>query len=114
VVGDLDDLADRVTQGGYRMVAVVPDPQRTRRWLQRLAWQLAPTAADLVVSPVLMEVTGLGCTSHRCSAGRCCGSPRRGPRASGGKPRARWTWWPVVGLLLRSRSPDGRPMAGTS
>jgi len=58
VVGDLEDLADRVVQGGYRVVAVVPDPRWTRRRLQQLAWQLETTAADVVVSPVLMEVTG--------------------------------------------------------
>ena len=58
VVGDLDDLADRVVRGGYRVVAVVPDPRWTRRRLQQLAWQLENTAAEVVVSPVLMEVTG--------------------------------------------------------
>jgi exopolysaccharide biosynthesis polyprenyl glycosylphosphotransferase len=58
VVGDLDDLADRVVQGGYRVVAVVPDPRWSRRRLQQLAWELETTAADVVVSPVLMEVTG--------------------------------------------------------
>jgi exopolysaccharide biosynthesis polyprenyl glycosylphosphotransferase len=58
VVGDLDDLAERVVQGGYRVVAVVPDPRWTRRRLQQLAWELETTAADVVVSPVLMEVTG--------------------------------------------------------
>src|SRR5215211_7425693 len=59
VVGDLEDLAERVVQGGYRVVAVVPDPRWTRRRLQQLAWQLENTAVDVVVSPVLMEVTGL-------------------------------------------------------
>ncbi|HEY3260570.1 MAG TPA: sugar transferase, partial [Pseudonocardiaceae bacterium] len=58
VVGDLDDLAGRVVQGGYRVVAVVPDPRWTRKRLQQLAWQLETTEADVVVSPVLMEVTG--------------------------------------------------------
>jgi len=58
VVGDLEDLAERVVQGGYRVVAVVPDPRWTRRRLQQLAWQLENTAVDVVVSPVLMEVTG--------------------------------------------------------
>jgi exopolysaccharide biosynthesis polyprenyl glycosylphosphotransferase len=58
VVGDLDDLAERVRQGGYRVVAVVPDPRWTRRRLQQLAWDLEGTPADVVVAPVLMEVTG--------------------------------------------------------
>lgn len=58
VVGDLDHLADRVVQGGYRVVAVVPDPHWTRRRLQYLSWELETTAAEMVVAPVLMEVTG--------------------------------------------------------
>jgi exopolysaccharide biosynthesis polyprenyl glycosylphosphotransferase len=58
VVGDLEDLDERVAQGGYRVVAVVPDPKWTRRRLQQLAWQLESTAAEVVVSPVLMEITG--------------------------------------------------------
>lgn len=58
VVGDLDDLAERVRRGGYRVVAVVPDPEWTRRRLQRLSWDLEETPADVVVAPVLMEVTG--------------------------------------------------------
>lgn len=58
VVGTLDDLADRVVQGGYRVVAVVPDPLWTRRRLQQLAWELEHTVAEVVVAPVLMEVTG--------------------------------------------------------
>jgi exopolysaccharide biosynthesis polyprenyl glycosylphosphotransferase len=58
VVGNLDDLPERVEQGGYRVVAVVPDPRWTRRRLQQLAWDLETTVAEVVVSPVLMEVTG--------------------------------------------------------
>ncbi|HEY0638692.1 MAG TPA: sugar transferase [Pseudonocardiaceae bacterium] len=58
VVGDLDDLAERVVQGGYRVVAVVPDQRWTRRRLQQLTWQLETTAAEVVVAPVLAEVTG--------------------------------------------------------
>jgi exopolysaccharide biosynthesis polyprenyl glycosylphosphotransferase len=57
VVGDLDELAERVRRGGYRVVAVVPDPQWTRRRLQQLSWDLEDTSADVVVAPVLMEVT---------------------------------------------------------
>jgi exopolysaccharide biosynthesis polyprenyl glycosylphosphotransferase len=58
VVGTLDDLLERVMQGGYRVVAVVPDPRWTRSRLQQLAWQLESTLVDVVVAPVLMEVTG--------------------------------------------------------
>lgn len=58
VVGDLDTLAERVRLGGYRVVAVVPDPRWTRPRLQQLAWDLEGTTADVVVAPVLMEVTG--------------------------------------------------------
>ena len=58
VVGDLDSLSDRVHRSGYRVVAVVPDPRWTRRRLQQLGWDLEGTAADVVVAPVLMEVTG--------------------------------------------------------
>lgn len=58
VVGDLEDLAERVIQGGYRVVAVVPDARWTRRRLQQLAWQLETAPVDVVVAPVLMEVTG--------------------------------------------------------
>jgi len=58
VVGNFDDLAERVRQGGYRVVAVVPAPQWTRGRLQQLSWDLEGTSADVVVAPVLMEVTG--------------------------------------------------------
>ena len=58
VVGGLDDLSERVEQGGYRVVAVVPDHRWTRQRLQQLTWQLEPTQAEVVVAPVLMDVTG--------------------------------------------------------
>ncbi|MFC0439586.1 sugar transferase [Kutzneria buriramensis] len=58
VVGQLDDLADRVRRGGYRVVAVTPDPYWTPLRLQRLAWQLEGTSTEMVVAPVLMEVAG--------------------------------------------------------
>jgi exopolysaccharide biosynthesis polyprenyl glycosylphosphotransferase len=58
VVGDLDDLTERVAQGGYRVVAVVPDHRWTRHRLQQLTWQLETTPAEVVVAPVLAEVTG--------------------------------------------------------
>jgi len=57
VVGDLDALAERVLCGGYRVVAVVPDPDWTRRRLQQLSWDLEGTSAEVVVAPAL-EVTG--------------------------------------------------------
>ncbi|AHI01791.1 sugar transferase [Kutzneria albida] len=58
VVGRLDELADHVRRGGYRVVAVTPDPYWTPRRLQRLAWQLEGTSTEMVVAPVLMEVAG--------------------------------------------------------
>jgi exopolysaccharide biosynthesis polyprenyl glycosylphosphotransferase len=58
VVGRLDELADHVRRGGYRVVAVTPDPYWTPRKLQRLAWQLEGTSTEMVVAPVLMEVAG--------------------------------------------------------
>jgi exopolysaccharide biosynthesis polyprenyl glycosylphosphotransferase len=58
VVGGLDDLADRVRRGGYRVVAVTADQYWSPRRLQQLAWDLEGTSAEMVVAPVLMEVAG--------------------------------------------------------
>ena len=58
VVGGLEKLADQVCQGGYRVVAVTPDPYWTPGRLQRLAWQLEGTPTEMVVAPMLMEVAG--------------------------------------------------------
>jgi exopolysaccharide biosynthesis polyprenyl glycosylphosphotransferase len=58
VVGQLDELADHVRRGGYRVVAITPDPYWTPLRLQRLAWQLEGTSTEMVVAPVLMEVAG--------------------------------------------------------
>ncbi|PRX46176.1 exopolysaccharide biosynthesis polyprenyl glycosylphosphotransferase [Prauserella shujinwangii] len=58
VIGRLDDLAEHVRRGGYRIVAVTPDQYWTPSRLQRLAWDLESTGAELVVAPVLMEVAG--------------------------------------------------------
>ncbi|MDQ4033977.1 MAG: sugar transferase [Actinomycetota bacterium] len=58
VVGSLDDVAARAHHGGYRIVVAVPHPSWTRGRLRDLAWQLENTAADLVVAPTLMEVSG--------------------------------------------------------
>lgn len=58
VVGELDQLAEQVRRGGYRIVAVTPDRYWTPVRLQRLAWDLEGTGAEMVVAPGLMEVAG--------------------------------------------------------
>lgn len=58
VVGTLDDLAERVRDGGYRIVAITSDVYWTPRRLQRLAWKLEGSGAEMVVAPTLMEVAG--------------------------------------------------------
>jgi exopolysaccharide biosynthesis polyprenyl glycosylphosphotransferase len=58
VAGTLEQVADMVRRGGYRVVAVTGDPYWTPRRLQQLAWDLEGTGAELVVAPVLMEVAG--------------------------------------------------------
>ncbi|MFI6644922.1 sugar transferase [Streptomyces sp. NPDC050504] len=58
VVGRLNDVAGHVRRDGYRVVAVTPDPHWTPDRLQRLAWNLEGSDADMVVAPVLMEVAG--------------------------------------------------------
>jgi exopolysaccharide biosynthesis polyprenyl glycosylphosphotransferase len=58
VVGTLDDLAERVQQGGYRIVAITADPYWTPNRLQQLAWKLEGSGAEMVVAPTLMEVAG--------------------------------------------------------
>ncbi|MQA07262.1 MAG: exopolysaccharide biosynthesis polyprenyl glycosylphosphotransferase [Pseudonocardiaceae bacterium] len=58
VVGRLDELADHVRRGGYRMVAITADPYWTPNRLQKLAWDLEGAAAEMVVAPMLMEVAG--------------------------------------------------------
>ncbi|GHF67758.1 exopolysaccharide biosynthesis polyprenyl glycosylphosphotransferase [Amycolatopsis bartoniae] len=58
VAGRLDEVAEQVRRGGYRVVAVTSDPYWTPARLQRLAWDLEGTGAELVVAPVLMEVGG--------------------------------------------------------
>ena len=58
VVGRLDELTDRVRLGGYRVVAVAADPYWSPQQLQRLAWDLEDSAAEMLVAPVLMEVAG--------------------------------------------------------
>ncbi|MDT8912428.1 sugar transferase [Amycolatopsis sp. PS_44_ISF1] len=58
VVGRLEELSRHVRRGGYRVVAVTGDQYWTPQRVQRLAWDLEGTAAELVVAPVLMEVAG--------------------------------------------------------
>jgi exopolysaccharide biosynthesis polyprenyl glycosylphosphotransferase len=58
VIGSFSDLADHVRRGGYRIVAVTADQYWTPRRLQRLAWQLEGSGAEMVVAPTLMEVAG--------------------------------------------------------
>ncbi|MFC4858704.1 sugar transferase [Actinophytocola glycyrrhizae] len=58
VIGTLDELADHVRRGGYRIVAITADPYWTPRRLQQLAWKLEGSGAEMVVAPTLMEVAG--------------------------------------------------------
>ncbi|WAU82974.1 sugar transferase [Streptomyces sp. Qhu-G9] len=58
VVGRLTDVAKHVEHDGYRVVAVTPDPYWTPDRLQRLAWNLEGSDAEMIVAPVLMEVAG--------------------------------------------------------
>jgi exopolysaccharide biosynthesis polyprenyl glycosylphosphotransferase len=58
VVGRLDELAEHVRRGGYRIVAITADPYWTPRRLQQLAWRLEGSGAEMVVAPTLMEVAG--------------------------------------------------------
>ncbi|CAL9410888.1 sugar transferase [Streptomyces sp. Tu 3180] len=58
VVGRLSDVADHVRRDGYRVVAVTPDPHWSPDRLQRLAWNLEGSDAEMIVAPVLMEVAG--------------------------------------------------------
>ncbi|MEU4979736.1 sugar transferase [Streptomyces sp. NPDC021969] len=58
VVGPLEHVAHHVRRDGYRVVAVTPDPHWSPHRLQRLAWNLEGSDAEMVVAPVLMEVAG--------------------------------------------------------
>ncbi|MEV1024974.1 sugar transferase [Streptomyces sp. NPDC050264] len=58
VIGPLADVANHVRRDGYRVVAVTPDPHWSPDRLQRLAWNLEGSDAEMVVAPVLMEVAG--------------------------------------------------------
>ncbi|MEV1083748.1 sugar transferase [Streptomyces sp. NPDC050211] len=58
VVGRLADVAGHVRRDGYRVVAVTADPHWSPDRLQRLAWNLEGSDAEMIVAPVLMEVAG--------------------------------------------------------
>lgn len=58
VLGGLDDVADLVRRGDYRVVAVAPDPYWSRSQIRQLAWDLEGVPAELVVAPALMDITG--------------------------------------------------------
>lgn len=58
VAGRLDQVAEKVRRGGYRVVAVTADPYWNPDRLRQLAWDLEGTGAEMVVAPVLMEVAG--------------------------------------------------------
>jgi FlaA1/EpsC-like NDP-sugar epimerase len=58
VIGLLEDVAKHVRHDGYRVVAVTPDPHWSPDRLQRLAWNLEGSDAEMIVAPVLMEVAG--------------------------------------------------------
>ncbi|WP_328689578.1 sugar transferase [Streptomyces phaeochromogenes] len=58
VIGLLEDVAKHVRHDGYRVVAITPDPHWSPDRLQRLAWNLEGSDAEMVVAPVLMEVAG--------------------------------------------------------
>ncbi|MEU6819781.1 sugar transferase [Streptomyces atriruber] len=58
IIGALADVAGHVRRDGYRVVAVTPDPHWSPDRLQRLAWNLEGSDAEMVVAPVLMEVAG--------------------------------------------------------
>jgi exopolysaccharide biosynthesis polyprenyl glycosylphosphotransferase len=58
VIGLLEDVAKHVRHDGYRVVAVTSDPHWSPDRLQRLAWNLEGSDAEMIVAPVLMEVAG--------------------------------------------------------
>lgn len=58
VVGDLDSVGALAASGGYSVVAVTKTPGWGPGRLQRLAWELERTDAELAVDPGLMEIAG--------------------------------------------------------
>jgi exopolysaccharide biosynthesis polyprenyl glycosylphosphotransferase len=55
---ELAGLVDAVREYGAELVAALPSARLSGTALRRLAWSLEPTAAELVVSPGLIEVVG--------------------------------------------------------
>ena len=103
VMGEIEDVVAVVRAYDADTVAVVPSPILTSERLRRLAWQLEPTGANLVVAPSLMDVAG-----PRIAVRPVEGLPLlhvEQPRFSGIKRLIKETYDPVaaaVGLLLLS------------
>ena len=103
VMGNIDDVASVVRSHDADTVAVVPSPVLTSERLRRLAWQLEPTGANLVVAPSLMDVAG-----PRIAVRPVEGLPLlhvEQPRFSGIKRLVKETYDPAVaalGLILLS------------
>uniref|UniRef100_UPI0035E44B6F sugar transferase n=1 Tax=Saccharopolyspora phatthalungensis TaxID=664693 RepID=UPI0035E44B6F len=100
VIGDVDELADHVRRGGYRVVAITADPYWTPRRLQELAWKIENTSAEMVVAPVLMEVAG-----PRLHVSSVLGMPMlkvSEPSFTGGRRivKALADWVSALGLLV--------------
>jgi exopolysaccharide biosynthesis polyprenyl glycosylphosphotransferase len=58
VVGGFDSVARAVRLNSADTVAVLASPDLGPEQLRRLAWELEPTGADLMVAPSLVEVAG--------------------------------------------------------
>ncbi|MBN9110107.1 MAG: sugar transferase [Pseudonocardia sp.] len=58
VLGDLDAVAEVAREGSHRIVAVCPAPGWSPARLHQLAWSIEDLAAELVVDPGLMDVSG--------------------------------------------------------
>ncbi len=100
VIGMLEDVAKHVRHDGYRVVAVTPDPHWSPDRLQRLAWNLEGSDAEMIVAPVLMEVAGprlhvdavLGIPLLRVSMPTFSGG-RRAIKGSSTGWAQRFCWW---------------------
>src|SRR5262249_12725136 len=51
VLGALADVSELARRGGYRIVAVMPDPYWDRSRIRQLAWDLEGVPTDLVFAP---------------------------------------------------------------
>jgi len=58
MLGELADVASAVSRAEADTVAVLACPQLDGTALRRLAWELEPTGADLIVAPTLVDVAG--------------------------------------------------------